>query len=388
MRSPVKALFGSLALLCLASEARAQDQVYNVDFFQGPVVSSNRVIGLGGAYIGVAEGADGHLVNPASIAFRPLQMSDDEFDWDFAISWLNFSEGDDRAFDLSGQQVDFKEAGFSQAGFNLKFNRRHNYAFHVSGQTFQLDIPDGGDTRRAEYRQLLGGFGYAYTFPGRELIIGGFLLVGNVEFEWTDSTEIEAGLTGGGFQFGTLWCPKDEPWRLGAVLRTPIRSKEPSDAGAEADEVGRLIPNELLVPWELGVGGSYAFGPRPFNPSEKLDASYPRRYVMLTADLVVTGPSDNAVGVASFLNQQPQRSGKYHSVSLRAGAESEVIENRLVVRAGTYHEPDRFDPELGRIHGTLGGDVRISWGWDWRLSVSYDVAHEWQNFGMGLGFWR
>ncbi|MGE0325402.1 MAG: hypothetical protein AB7S68_23955, partial [Polyangiaceae bacterium] len=39
------------------SEIRTSD--YTVDLYQGPVTASSRVIGLGGAYVSIAEGVEG-----------------------------------------------------------------------------------------------------------------------------------------------------------------------------------------------------------------------------------------------------------------------------------------------------------------------------------------
>lgn len=385
------ACVGICGVLASPSVGRAQDQSYNVDFFQGPVVSSNRVIGLGGAYIGVAEGADGHMVNPAAFGLRPLHARadrEDDYDWDFAISWLNLRAHESNKLDGSKQDLEFDEARFLQGGLNFKFGR-HAFGLHAQGQTYVLDVEDvNGAPRQAEYEQSLGGLGYAYTLPDEEWILGVMVLAANVQLTWADQDEAEAGITGGGLLLGALYLPRGEPWRLGAVMRTPILSNQPDDNGVDEGESGRLVPNALKVPGELGVGGSYVFGPRPYNPGPYLAPGYARRYLMLTADVVVTAPSTDAVGVASFLAQQPERSGKYFSLSVRAGAESEVIPDRLVVRAGTYHEPDRFASGFGRVHGTAGADVRVTWGWRWKVSSSIDVAQDWLNFGLGVGFWH
>ena len=65
---------------------------YSVDAAQGPLTGSTRVIGLGGAFVAIAEGRDGVAVNPASVAVRSAyswNRWDYGFGLDFAIgSWL------------------------------------------------------------------------------------------------------------------------------------------------------------------------------------------------------------------------------------------------------------------------------------------------------------
>ena len=57
-----------------------------MDAAQGPVTGSTRVIGLGGAFVAVAEDMDGVAVNPASVAVR-LPYSWNRFDFGFGIDF-------------------------------------------------------------------------------------------------------------------------------------------------------------------------------------------------------------------------------------------------------------------------------------------------------------
>lgn len=50
-----------------------------IDYSQGPILNSNRIIGMSGAFVSVAEGADAHLVNPASFAMRARHVRNDFF---------------------------------------------------------------------------------------------------------------------------------------------------------------------------------------------------------------------------------------------------------------------------------------------------------------------
>ncbi len=125
-------------------------------------------------------------------------------------------------------------------------------------------------------------------------------------------------------------------------------------------------------------------------------AQVERFYVLLTASLVVSGSVKDGVGVESFLDQVVNRSGGQVVYSPRLGVESEVWEDRLKLRGGTYLEPSRFATSEARVHATLGGDVRL-FGWNvfglwpddyvWQLGGSLDVAPRYFSWGVSLGGW-
>ncbi len=115
---------------------------YNIETNAAVNVSNPRAIGLGGAYIGLAEGAEAPHWNPANLALR-----DERF---FSMNFLSFGMG-------------FHNNSFS----------KHQYDIY-NGQKLDLDdiinsIPDGGfnvDITGAV--EILGfGFGnYAFTITG------------------------------------------------------------------------------------------------------------------------------------------------------------------------------------------------------------------------------
>src|SRR5690242_1877408 len=53
---------------------------YSIDLYQGAVLAGNRVMGLSGAYVAIAEDVDGDLQNPAAPAMRPF-FSTEYFDY-------------------------------------------------------------------------------------------------------------------------------------------------------------------------------------------------------------------------------------------------------------------------------------------------------------------
>jgi hypothetical protein len=121
-----------------------------------------------------------------------------------------------------------------------------------------------------------------------------------------------------------------------------------------------------------------------------------RRFLLLSADAIVVGPTENGVGLESFLAQERQTSGADATIGLRAGAEGEPVANWVKMRAGTYLEPSRFAGVSYRVHATTGFDVRL-FTWDLfglledftvLFGASADVAERYLNVGVGLGLWH
>jgi hypothetical protein len=121
-----------------------------------------------------------------------------------------------------------------------------------------------------------------------------------------------------------------------------------------------------------------------------------RRFLLLSADAIVVGPTENGVGLESFLAQERQTSGADATLGLRAGAEGEPVADWVKMRAGTYLEPSRFAGVSYRVHATTGFDVRL-FTWDLfglledftvLFGASADVAERYLNVGVGLGLWH
>lgn len=377
-----------LAAGTLAGPGTASAQT--TEYFQGPLVTANRIVGMGGAFIGVGESADAHLVNPASFAVRTVHALDDEFDWDWALSWLNL--GRDVDVDQSGQAPS-DDGLLLQAGVNLKFERL-GFGIHIQQQTWNLQ-PEGGP--KVQLQQQYGGVGLAYALFDGDLTVGAMAVVAVSAVSLPDREDAQAQVSGGGLQLGALLAPADARWRLGATARTPISGTEVEGA---APAVGVTLPERIVAPWELGMGGAIMFG-RLFNPRASYGVIGPeaealklrsltRPYLLVAADAIVTGPSKDAVGVAALVGAEARPVGQRVTVGGRLGIESEIIADWLVLRAGSYYEPSRFEAG-GRVHGTGGLDVRVPFTlWDWRLRLTgaVDAAPAYLNAGLGLGLWH
>lgn len=121
-----------------------------------------------------------------------------------------------------------------------------------------------------------------------------------------------------------------------------------------------------------------------------------RSYLLLSAELLVIGPTPDGIGVDGFLEQQARRSGESPSLTVRFGAETEPIANVLQVRAGFYLEPARGQGASDRPHGTVGLNVRLfRWDlfgafypFDVMIGATCDFAPRYVDFGLGVGFWH
>jgi hypothetical protein len=382
-----------------------------VEYHEGPVNSSQRVIGLGGAFVSVGEGADAHLVNPAAFALRSPFFGNDWFDWDVALSVFSVLGGEnDLDQSRHGEALDLAQLG--QIGFNVKLGRL-GLGFHMRSQDLRLRVPGGGppDPVTAAptdawyaWVQRFGGLGLAWALDEGQLVLGTVLSLGTADLAHTGSgaalhlsSQLEFG------HWGLVWAPRGEPWRAGLALRMPVTMR-PVDALGQPvpapSTLGALVPPAgIRLPWQVAVGASWMRGARPYNLRPSYGAlplpagataaeAIPRDYLLLSADLVLTGPGAGALAAQSYLAGvgEPARYGA--SVSLRAGAEREWLPDRLTLRAGSYYDPSRYTGELGRLHLTGGLDLRLTLGWKWRLGWCFDVASRYRNTAFGLGFWH
>ena len=171
---------------------------------------------------------------------------------------------------------------------------------------------------------------------------------------------------------------------------------KPRIEGAACDPnncFGYILPERIEFPWNAGAGVAFHWGPTPWNRRIAEDFR-DEKSVILGADALVSGPVAGGSGLEAFLEKRLQRSGGNASLSLRLGAEYEWIPGWLRVRGGTYWEPARFDDVSGRLHVTLGLDVRLwsfsLWGSRYRLrfSLAADAARQYGNTVLSLGFWH
>lgn len=131
--------------------------------------------------------------------------------------------------------------------------------------------------------------------------------------------------------------------------------------------------------------------------------NWPRARILMVAEVLVTGATEDGVGLQSFLRQEDVVSGGQVSFQPRLGLEGEPIPDLFAIRVGTYLEPSRYRLPLSqgilsgaRQHFTFGLEVRtITWDilgiarpTPFTLTLVGDLAPRYQNIGFSIGTWH
>ncbi len=235
-----------------------------------------------------------------------------------------------------------------------------------------------------------------------------------------------------GAEVGLLYRPNGKQYRIGAALFSPLETNPTAD-GATGDVMARgfYVPRSAFVPWQLQAGAALQIGRRPLNPRwqsvkevvagelgarreamedealDRYEKAVWRRlrhgyrtldplFVLLTASIVIDGPTRDAVSVEAFLRQRVQRSGSTAVLSPHFGLETEPWTGVLRTRVGFYVEPPRIEGSLARFHWTGGIDLKLG-GWDvfgiwpedyvWKITSALDAAPDYLVWSIGIGGW-
>ncbi|MFO0551723.1 MAG: hypothetical protein U0271_25280 [Polyangiaceae bacterium] len=133
-------------------------------------------------------------------------------------------------------------------------------------------------------------------------------------------------------------------------------------------------------------------------------AALPRERFLALFSLVATGAVENGVGIEDFLAQSVDgksgrgvigTSGAGVNFSPRFGIEVEPVANLLILRAGSYYEPNRFG-DIGRQHFTFGAHLRLLstnfWGLlpevGYGIEAGLDVAPRYQSLSATISVYR
>ncbi len=432
---------------------------FQIDVHNGPVLGSSRMIGLGGAYSAVAADIAGVAWNPASYASRELWETD-WLAWDASAGILLPSTSARGDFDNNGDaSVGYRDFLYGDFGVGLQFGalgfgvllRSFVYDARVGGRDISVGLTTGsyglgyglldgqvvvgGGARTASFTvdagatpllQLSGTapeIGALVRLAGQPWRVGAAFRAGlSVDSEAGSAPDADARPLPRAahlpweLQLGVAWQLGDRP--LNRRFVDPGRA---ADALAERHRRRRSERANAQLVREVAAGG--APGDVPADAAwraaedariEAEDAEFEReiayaalrratdlrvlsrRYVLLTGELVVTGPTRDGVGIEGYLRGQADASGRSVTASVRLGVEIEPWPDRLKLRGGGYFEPSRFEGVAGRMHATAGLDVRL-FEWDlfglvpgtaWRLSLVGDVARRYVDWGIGIGFWH
>jgi hypothetical protein len=274
-------------VLLLAEPAAAGNplagKTYAIDVFQGPILAPSDVIGIAGAYAGVAEGIAGMGVNAAAPAVREA-YNVGELNWDFSPS-ISFP------FNIFGTRDDFDNAGsagqsftdfiYFTAGGLLQYGP---LGFGLNAEIQSYELASSG-AQGVSTSVTLGRYHalFAYRLLGDQLTIGGGARVTTLSLSPHDR-ETNLTMIGAAPELGFLVRPDWQSFRLGATLRFPVHGGRL--LGGSATSAGGLyLPNDVVLPLELELGAALQVGPRPLNPKwinprlqeESLHRSFERR---------------------------------------------------------------------------------------------------------------
>ena len=262
---------------------------YAVDLYQGPVTTSTRVIGLGGAYDAIAEGSEGNFVNPAAAAIRmPWSYTHLDYDLGAGIALPStfsnsdfFNSGSDRTNLSTSGQNDFvflDVEGDLQLG---PWGLGTAVALQQYGLSRDNRASTGSSNQRIRAQFAIGLLHLARSFVHGQLLFGaGIRYTGLSVLNQNSQTYNSQTLfttQGVGYEFGWLWRPYNQVFRLGASVRSAVTTKAESGGNITADDNGNRVlfkdtadqmylPNEVALPWEWSLGFAVQLGSRPFNP--------------------------------------------------------------------------------------------------------------------------
>ncbi len=361
------------------------DRDYAIDLYQGTALGSVRIVGMGGAAVATAQGSAGTNVNPASPAVRDA-TSNGKWDWDWHLDWLNPALGSD--FDNNGIETD--EAGpFPLVTFGLTIQyKKWGFALGAT-KVSSSTSPTPEETVKTEAEVVR--FTLARNFA-TDFTVGLGLRAGSLKISADNAALFK--IIGTGLEVGGVWHPSSINLRLGVTSALPISGKDVENDNCDPLAcAGYILPNEVAVPWRLSTGIAWRFAKSKWNQSINKQFR-DEKSVTVAADVVITGAVGNGHSVEAFGLRKLQRSGRRTVVSVRAGAEYELLPGRLRLRGGSYWEPRRVSQVSGRLHGTAGLEVRLYtfrfWGSTYRLraSLTGDFAKKYFNTGASLGFWN
>lgn len=261
---------------------------YAVDLYQGNVLASTRVIGMGGAYVAIAEGVEGSFYNPAAPAVR-LSWSRRHVDYDLGAGMTfpgtlrssdYFNSGADRtslATSNSKEFVFFDAEGHLQIG-------PWGFGSGIALQQYGLNRETSNtgaqvDQLRAQFFVVL--LQVARATADGQLVVGvglrptGLNVIDENPAPGAPSTLFTT--AGMGYSAGLLWRPIDAPFRVGASVNSAVHTRASLSSAIALDDAGNrvispgtvdelYIPERVGLPWELNFGVATQLGSRPFNP--------------------------------------------------------------------------------------------------------------------------
>jgi hypothetical protein len=254
---------------------------YSIDLYQGPVLSANRVIGLGGAFVAIADGVEGSAVNPAATAAR-TPYSYGHFDYDLGLGVTFPSAIKNTDFWNSGHRTELPKSQslnflFFDLALQLQFGR---WGFGLSTDFQQYSLLRGVDpTQNAQRDRLaaqiaIGHLQIAHAFADGQLLFGIGMRTTGLSVTKESAASVAGqqlfSTVGTGLETGFIWRPTDWQIRVGGAYHggfTTRASAQSTFLLYPDDPLNRLyLPTRVTLPWDVNIGFAAQLGPRPLNP--------------------------------------------------------------------------------------------------------------------------
>jgi hypothetical protein len=255
---------------------------YGIDLYQGPVLSANRVIGLAGAFVAIADGVEGSAINPAAAAAR-TPYSYGHFDYDLGLGITFPSAIKNTDFWNSGHRIELpKSQGLDAVFFNLALQLqfgRWGFGLSTDFQQYSLlrsiDPTEDAARDRLVARIAIGHLQLAHSFADGQFLVGAGMRTTGLSVTNDSPTSVASqqlfSTVGTGFETGFIWRPTDWQVRIGGAYRGGFDTRASPSSQVfviyPEDPVNRLyLPTRVTLPWDLNLGFAAQLGPRPLNP--------------------------------------------------------------------------------------------------------------------------
>jgi hypothetical protein len=408
------ALLSLAAMLALAPRAWGQEEPLPAEPRQerlyvnsGVLLGSTRMVGIGGAYAGIAEGTAGFASNLAALAHRGPHL---DRDWDVGVtlSFLDVPLSKRRGQDLDNDGLPDEAPGSSQLLFGLllqykefglgTFLRTRTVSYCATEACLENDTISVAVTQSALAGAMAMGQDEFIVSLG---IYTALATLSHGKEEWNYG--------GTGLSLDLLFRPQGRPYRVGISVRPQVVGGWRQKEGQSPVLAGRSIYSAVVAPATLSLGVSYRFGlgAERYNrlspaarrqliaagvanvqPEESPDAPAGNFLVSAQVDMISSVESGVALrSVTAF--GEPDPVGRTALFQPHLGAEHDTWPGRVRTRLGVFVEPSAFDGQVPRPHLTGGFEVFLFRYWeDWAVSTSFDLARRYANVGFSVGFWR
>ena len=354
------------------------DNNYQIDVTRTVTTGSTRKMALGGAYAGIAEGNAALPDNPAAVAYRarafmrPLEL-------DMVLSTLAIEDNDS---DNSGtESLVYGNSSLVDFGLMAQYE---NWGIGFVSQMSVFESENLPQNQVAQFRS--GTLATGYTNDDRTMALGFSLNSVGARVNPKDNRDPRSfKLEGVGYGAGMVVHPHRGAWRFGAAYSSGVSTEEGLvSSGTEPVKVGNLIvPEGVLETDILSLGLAHEWNHF---------LGWRGHPGLASGDIRLFGKSpSNAQGSAAFISQTSRPIGQKMIATLHAGAEVELFPKRFRLRAGTYHEPSRYENGSARQHITGGFEVRLFpipfVTREASFSYAFDCASRYQVHSFSLWLW-